>query len=424
MKKRTKGSTTNSLLLIVAVGCLSTVFMTYVATQTNQTALAVNGGALARHLNNEISGSANPRADKAEAAARVEVDGTQISNSELVSWMLSGNDKDVGTQHKSSLQMIHSPKAPLHFKPGTLTLSHANTLAFCYADPQVYRGHLQQGGGRDGSSVRVSYSDKHKLVYVMLPKSGSSTARYHLKNDFDASETHKSLQHLSFEKNGDMYGVEVMTFVRDPLTRFYSQYEEAFVRTAPWEGKKKHPFPFIHAGMSTYHEYEDVFCPPNTRHSRKDCIFRPSQENGTLVERFERFVREWDGLTPFDVHLTLQVPLMSTSDGMALHMTQIYNTTDAKNAWKRIAEKYGVQLGAKGVIEGRSYPRRFRSELVSKSIQRRICELTLLDYCCLNLPLPETCQGNHYKGPNGEQGQELSCQLHRNRIVPGIYPSK
>mmetsp|Transcript_9908 Transcript_9908/g.21387 ORF Transcript_9908/g.21387 Transcript_9908/m.21387 type:complete len:177 (+) Transcript_9908:1092-1622(+) len=176
--------------------------------------------------------------------------------------------------------------------------------------------------------------------------------------------------------------------------------------------------------MSTYHEYEDVFCPPNTRHSRKDCIFRPSQENGTLVERFERFVREWDGLTPFDVHLTLQVPLMSTSDGMALHMTQIYNTTDAKNAWKRIAEKYGVQLGAKGVIEGRSYPRRFRSELVSKSIQRRICELTLLDYCCLNLPLPETCQGNHYKGPNGEQGQELSCQLQRNRIVPGIYPSK
>mmetsp|Transcript_9908 Transcript_9908/g.21386 ORF Transcript_9908/g.21386 Transcript_9908/m.21386 type:complete len:254 (+) Transcript_9908:347-1108(+) len=243
MKKRTKGSTTNSLLLIVAVGCLSTVFMTYVATQTNQTALAVNGGALARHLNNEISGSANPRADKAEAAARVEVDGTQISNSELVSWMLSGNDKDVGTQHKSSLQMIHSPKAPLHFKPGTLTLSHANTLAFCYADPQVYRGHLQQGGGRDGSSVRVSYSDKHKLVYVMLPKSGSSTARYHLKNDFDASETHKSLQHLSFEKNGDMYGVEVMTFVRDPLTRFYSQYEEAFVRTAPWEGKKKTPVP-------------------------------------------------------------------------------------------------------------------------------------------------------------------------------------
>jgi len=345
----------------------------------------------------------------------------------LVSWMLSGTDKDISTQHVAIERMQDSPPGTLDFFPGTLSLSHVDTLMKCHADPKIYRGHLKQGDKtKTKTNVRVSYSKKHKLALVMLPKSGSSTARYHLKNDFDGTEKRKSLQHEAFKINGTMEGVSVMSFVRDPLSRFYSQYEEAFVRTAPWvNDRPDHPFPFMHEGLNSYHEYEDVFCLSDTRNSRKDCTFRESQENGTLKDRFERFVREWDGLSIFDVHLVLQVPLMSTSSGEPLHITQLYNTTDAKRSWERIAEKYNVTLGSKGVIKGRSYPRRFKSELVSKEIQRRICELTLLDYCCLNLPLPEVCRRKQFKGSEGGENRELMCQLNSNgRILPATFPKK
>ena len=144
-----------------------------------------------------------------------------------------------------------------------------------------------------------------------------------LKNEFDAREGSKSLQPKIFEKGEKMEGYEVITFVRDPLSRFYSQYDEAYVRTAPWQkgnpfyrdpagttkkqqhtAAARHPFSHIYDGMHTYHDYEDVFCPTSTRKSRKDCIFRKSHENGTLASRFERFVQEYDGRDPFDVQLS------------------------------------------------------------------------------------------------------------------------
>ena len=89
--------------------------------------------------------------------------------SDLVSWMLSENDKDARTQHAKLNRLADSPITPLEFVPGTLSLSHAQTLKHCYADPKIYGKHFQGGRG-DGKNVGVSYSDKHKLAYVMLPK--------------------------------------------------------------------------------------------------------------------------------------------------------------------------------------------------------------------------------------------------------------
>ena len=288
------------------------------------------------------------------------------------------------------------------------------------------------GHREDGSNVPVSYSDKYKLAYVMLPKSGSSTARHMLKDQFDAKETKKSLQQIDFNAGGKMEGVQVISFVRDPLSRFFSQYEEAYVRTAPWKTHgKPHPFPYLFENINTYQEYQDIFCPPETRsnpRSGKECVDKPSAENGTLASRLERFVNEYDGRNPFDVHLTLQVPMLSSVNGIPLHITQIYNTTDADNAWRQIAKQFNSTLAQSGAIEGRSYPRRLRKELVSIETQRKICELALLDYCCLNLPLPSPCQGNHYTDKNGVV-RELFCKLEARagrgseRIQPGIILS-
>jgi len=182
--------------------------------------------------------------------------------------------------------------------------------------------------------------------------------------------------------------------------------------------------------MQTYQDYEDVYCPVSTRQGRRECIYRPTRENGTLAERFERFAREWDGRDAYNLHLALQVPMLSSSGtGLPLNVTHIYNVADSDGGWKSIAERYLGRDAAKAisqekgrVIEGRSFPRRFDSSMISAETKRRICELSLLDYCCLNLPLPSVCRGKHYNISNGAK-TELFCIVNKKgRIEPGIFP--
>ena len=121
--------------------------------------------------------------------------------------------------------------------------------------------------------------------------------------------------------------------------------------------------------------------------------------------------------------------MLSSEDGLPLHITQIYNTTDVDAAWQSIAKQFfgmnstlGSGTKESGVIEGRSYPRRFNSKLVSVETQRRICQLVLLDYCCLNMPLPDVCKGLHYSTDGGAL-RELFCVLDRKGFIqPGIFP--
>lgn len=324
---------------------------------------------------------------------------------------------------------------PLNFTPGSLPLTQLSTLQHCHVDPQIYKHHLKGGIGQ------LSYSKKYNLAYILIAKSGSSTGRYMMKTEFDAVEV-RGRQAVKEA----MTAHNIIAFVREPLSRFYSQYDEAYVRTAPWHNVQNpyyidpnkpqqqtsvHPFPFLYDNLRSYQDYEDVFCPPSTRknpNNRRECLLRPSQEDGTLAKRLDRFVQEYDGRNPYDVHLILQVPklLSKNGDGTSINITELYNTTNAEQDWQLIAKKYIGQHAEftknkkkGGVIEGRSYPRRFDKSLVSKETERRICLLALLDYCCLNFPLPSSCE---------EEAKELSCTMDYDeergavRVQPGVFP--
>ncbi len=165
-----------------------------------------------------------------------------------------------------------------------------------------------------------------------------------------------------------------------------------------------HPAAFIFEGFNSEQDYYDAFCPPETRKKRGDC--RQTRENGTLAARFERYVWEYDGRSPFDSHLCLQVPLLSIpATGRALHVDEIYNITAARVGWEALAKRYHVDLpdrsksspkgdskGDGGVITVRSRRRRLSKTFVTDRTKQRICELGMLDYCCLNLPLPPPCE--------------------------------
>ena len=111
----------------------------------------------------------------------------------------------------------------LRYKPGTLKLSHADTLQHCYVNTTIYAGHIT-----DRPQSLVSLSDKYKLIYRNIPKSSSSSAR-HAMADFLEGDDNR-MKHDTMEELVHERGYSMVSFIREPMNRFYSSYDEAFFR--------------------------------------------------------------------------------------------------------------------------------------------------------------------------------------------------
>ena len=111
----------------------------------------------------------------------------------------------------------------IRFRPGTLALSSAQTLQHCHVDMNIFKEHFDKL-----YSVQVSVSDVNKLIYRNIPKSASSSSRRIMQDFFDGHDKmvrHYQLSEYVLEKN-----YTLVSFIRDPLDRFYSSYDEAFLR--------------------------------------------------------------------------------------------------------------------------------------------------------------------------------------------------
>jgi hypothetical protein len=289
----------------------------------------------------------------------------------------------------------------MKFRPGTLTVDSNAAFQHCHVDPTRYRQHFTT------RKKRVLISEQHKLLCMQLPKSGSSTAKDFMFRFFGGREIsgdEKALAALPGGKYSDFF---TLAFVRDPMSRFFSSYEEMIVRTGPFAGKYGSPsklparYNFLFEGLPTYSDYENVFCPPGSYPDgkRSICIWRESHENGTLAMRMVRFVHEWDPADPFDSHLKLQAPQLSderTGDPMILDA--IYDTHNAAAGWDAVAARASVTFPAKMPAPGRAYPRRLNLSKVPDATRREICRITAIDNCCFNLPLPPACADNDAAG--------------------------
>ena len=129
-----------------------------------------------------------------------------------------------------------------------------------------------------------------------------------------------------------------------------------------------------------------------------------------------------------------EVPFLSNAKtGLVYHLDEIYETKDTKAAWEDSALRHNVDLSIPiqkewnileseltGVIQGRSFPRRFDMSKVIDQTKQRVCEHSLLDYCCLNRPLPPPCQDLYCKLSygTGEDNQQRRLQ-----IQPWTFPT-
>ena len=89
---------------------------------------------------------------------------------------------------------------------------------------------------------------------------------------------------------------------------------------------------------------------------------------------------------------------MSNSlNAMPYHIDEIHGG-NTHQAWNDIAVSKGLNLsipdeyGRVGVYHGRSRLRRVDvNRFITDETKQHICQIALLDYCCLNLPLPPPC---------------------------------
>jgi hypothetical protein len=158
------------------------------------------------------------------------------------------------------------------------------------------------------------------------------------------------------------------------------------------------PYPYLYEGMRTIDDFRKMYCPKELleqKNGHLQCVDSDTIDDGSLTKRFEQFVRDYDGSTPFDNHLRLQVPFLVynfRSNGAPLPVSAIYNASEADSGWQTIAAEKGVTIPNGEMSHGRKSSRRFNVDMVSSATKRKICQILALDYCCLNLELPEVCR--------------------------------
>ena len=316
----------------------------------------------------------------------------------------------------------------IKYKPGMLRLSHVSALRHCFVNTTIYAGHISPT-----PQSLVSLSTRYKLIYRNNPKSSSSTARHAMQDYFDGRD--KRMKHDELEHRVRDLNYTMVSFIRDPLSRFYSSYDEAYFRMGPWMGsgpivddkprvKRQYIdnkwqvdiYPYLYMNMTSIDDYRRYYCPSYLLKQGRylDCNTVPSIDDGELLYRFTNFVADYNGSHPFDVHLNLQVSNFVYPTGRPMPLTMIYNSNETEAGWIHIGRRVGVRddIPMDEMTHGRKISRRFNVSDVSIGTKKKICRLMALDYCCLNIELPIDCSNNYDTDDDTDDGT-VYCTMER-----------
>lgn len=183
---------------------------------------------------------------------------------------------------------------------------------------------------------------------------------------------------------------------------------------------KVEPYPYLYEGMKDIYDFRKMYCPREILDEVDGylkCVNIDTIDDGNLTRRFEQFVHDYEGTHPIDNHLRLQIAFLvynSRSNGAPLPLSAIYNASDAHGGWATIAQEKGVIIATEEMTHGRKNPRRFNLSLVTDATKQRICKLMALDYCCLNMELPEVCR------LGDEDNNAIFCTLEEKDVMDQI----
>ena len=276
------------------------------------------------------------------------------------------------------------PKPGEYFLPGALNLSRTDVIHKCYLPSDM---KLPNGQG-------CSISRKYKILFHLTPKSGSSTGRHVIKNDFEGVD-YSSDQMCKIKDEKERPNWIEVAVLRNPATRAFASYEEMFVRRL---GNPEHIPQNCRGFMEQYKGWI---------YTNYSALFDTSEGVKRLTRSYEQFMRDWDGQA-FDMHLDSQIAYNVKRQGInrrptARHLDFVFDTHTMENSFEIIAKKVGLKKRPR-VIKGRAYPRRMKVSDVSDEAFQAMCRRYRHDFCCLNYPLPKQCL------QNVPAGQAVQCK--------------
>eukprot|EP00977_Amphora_coffeiformis_P010045 scaffold2353_cov167-Amphora_coffeaeformis.AAC.36 len=300
----------------------------------------------------------------------------------------------VGTTHNESLSPMNPTRIlrgddawPRHyhdndrikFRPGSLNMTHLETMKFCHIDRNIYRHHWT-GQKANLKLSHESWSEKHKLLYWMIAKSGSSGAKRMMNYHFDGR----------YSKIPENFGdYHKFSFVREPVSRFVSSFNEMLYRDGPWlKGAKKgcsNNYSFLFHNMTGKKDIKRL----------SDLGKVKPDEYSEVMRRLDHFVQVYNGRKPCNGHLRMQAPrlLQLKGDEVILYpVDEIYSLKEWRDVWAHFAETRNVSIPEPEYHRSiKSAPSYVNGKTVSNETVRAICHLMAVDYCCLNFPLPPPC---------------------------------
>ena len=250
------------------------------------------------------------------------------------------------------------------FSAGDLTLdTSAEAISKCHLPKNKYQRQYPM----------CSWSEDLKIAYLMIPKSGSSSGRHIMKHHFNAKDKTSCRPYMGGDES-----ILTITSVRNPLSRFFASYDEMFVRVLA----SQHRIPT---------KYRSFFKPFEGRnYSTVEPMFNTKGGVDILTNAFETFVDGYDGETVFDQHLSPQMPfLWDNRNERPFPVQWAFQTKSIAPVFEEIALKLGLDPPKR--IDARSYPRRFNITALKDETIQKICKLTSIDYCCLNIQAPPQC---------------------------------
>lgn len=261
------------------------------------------------------------------------------------------------------------------FLPGSLPWNRTFVLHKCrvpeFASLPASRLPYSQG---------CSKSTKHKIIFHLTPKSGSSTGRHVIKHDFGGVDYHHDKDCRVPRTENRSEWIE-MAVLRNPATRAFASYEEMFVRRLG----------SLHSIPASSRRFMKPFV--GWEYTNYSALFDDPVGVAKLNLAYEEFMEDWDG-GAFDMHLESQVAfnLRKQPSGRvdASHLDWVLDTHSMEASFALAAQRAGLPRAPK-IIRGRAYPRRLNVSLVSDSAFQAMCRRYKDDFCCLNYVLPPPC---------------------------------
>jgi len=285
---------------------------------------------------------------------------TALANVEDTAQKMSG-DKERNHRGVTTTSTARSTaKAGDVFVPGSLGLTRHETYDKCYIDPVRYKEHLATKRPQNYGPA------EHGLVLSPIAKSGSSDAREKMERLF-------GLERYSCWKDVSE-SAHYFAFVREPSSRFLSSFQETLKRWRMEMDSVNNAPPPCYEELSKNFSHLDL-----------------NKDNDGVLGALEFFLTKYEVYRLANVHFALQTTRILRP--LCRKVDEIYDLENIDSVFQRFLAERGrndtVSLG------GPTYAKKLRLNYTALSLEskRKICQMSALDYCCLNFQLPPECEG-------------------------------